>query len=118
MHTFILFLSSVAYEEPVYEVPVVSDADIPARKQQQHTLTGQNEAGEVLTGSTDMTSQVYHILEETATTDEANALATVVQGCDCDDSLLAGTAASLNRDVDNHMVVLQDSSANLYENLD
>ena len=117
MHTFILFLSSVAYEEPVYEVPVVSDADIPARKQQQHTLTGQNEAGEVLTGSTDMTSQVYHILEE-ATTDEGNALSTVVRGCDCNHPLLAGAAASLKRDVDNHMVVQRDSSANPYEDMD
>ena len=110
MHYFVIFSSSVAYEEPVYEVPVVSNADTPARKQQQHQHTGQ-----VLTGSTDMTSQVYHILEE-ATTDEANQLVTVVRGCDCDNPLRM--AASLKRDVDNHMVVQRDSSANLYEDMD
>ena len=114
MHFFVIF-PSVAYEEPVYEVPVVSDADTPARKQQHaHTV-------QVLTGSTDMTSQVYHILEETATTDEGSQLEPVVRGCDCDNSLLhvvGVAAASLKRDVDNHMVVQRDSSANLYEDMD
>ena len=94
-------------------MPVVSDAYIPVRKQQQHAQTVQ-----ALTGSTDMTSQVYHILEETATNDERNQLVTVVQGCDCNHSLLVGVAASLKRDVDNHMVVQRDSSANLYEDMD
>ena len=113
MHYFVIFSSSLDYEEPVYEVPVVSDADRPVRKQQQHAHTVQ-----VLTRSTDMTSQVYHILEE-ATTDEANALATVVPGCDCDNSLLVGVAAaSLKRDVDNRLVVQRGSSANLYEDMD
>ena len=95
-------------------MPVVSDAYIPVRKQQQHAQTVQ-----ALTGSTDMTSQVYHILEETAAIDEGNQLVTVVQGCDCDNSLLVGVAAaSIKRDVDNHMVVQRDSSANLYEDMD
>ena len=111
MHFFVIF-PSVAYEEPVYEVPVVSDADTPARKQQHaHTV-------QVLTGSTDMTSQVYHILEETATTDEGSQLEPVVRGCYCNHSLLVGVAASIKRDVNNHMVMQRDSSANLYEDMD
>ena len=99
-------------------MPVVTDADTPARKQQQHPLSSQNEAGEVLTGSTDMTSKVYHVLEETATTDEGSQLESAVRGCDCDNSLLVGAAASLKRDVDNHMAVQRGSSANLYEDMD
>ena len=79
----------------------------------QHAHTVQ-----VLTGSTDMISQVYHILEETATTDQGNQLVTVVRGCDCNNPLLVGEAASFKRDVDNHMVVQRDSSANLYEDMD
>ena len=65
-----------------------------------------------------MTSQVYHILEETATTDEGSQLEPVVRGCDCNRSLLVRVAASIKRDVNNHMVVQRDSSANLYEDMD